>query len=70
VLEYALAVAEGIAGLAPLTLRASKEMVRRVRAETPVPPDEDLIRACYGSDDFRAGVTAFLAKRSPDWRGR
>lgn len=70
VLEHALAVAEGIASLAPLTLRASKEMVRRLRAATAVAQDEDLIRTCYGSEDFHAGVTAFLAKRSPRWRGR
>jgi len=25
---------------------------------------------CYTSDDFREGVTAFLAKRKPQWTGR
>ncbi|HEY0614203.1 MAG TPA: enoyl-CoA hydratase [Candidatus Elarobacter sp.] len=62
-------LAEGIAGLAPLTLRASKEMVRRLRASERLPDDDDLIRLCYGSADFREGLTAFLDKRPARWRG-
>jgi enoyl-CoA hydratase len=61
--------AEEIAALAPLTLRASKEMVRRLRAPAALPDDEDLIRLCYGSRDFREGLTAFLDKRRPRWTG-
>jgi len=62
-------LAEQIAGLAPLTLRASKEMARRLRATAAYPDDEDLIRLCYGSRDFREGLTAFLDKRRPEWTG-
>lgn len=65
----AQALAEELLALAPLTLQASKEMCRRVRDATPLPDDDDLIRACYGSGDFREGLTAFLAKRRPEWRG-
>lgn len=65
----AQALAESIAALAPLTLLASKEIARRLRAAQPLPADEDLIRLCYGSQDFREGLTAFLDKRRPNWSG-
>jgi enoyl-CoA hydratase/carnithine racemase len=61
--------AESIAGLAPLTVRASKEIVRRIRASRELPDAEDLVRLCYGSHDFREGLTAFLDKRRPEWTG-
>ena len=64
------AAAEALVELAPLTLRVTKEMCRRLRAAQPLPEDEDLVRACYGSADFHEGVTAFLAKRRPRWTGR
>lgn len=58
-----------LAGQAPLTMRASKIALRRLR-EHALPPDEDLVSLCYGSEDFQEGVAAFLDKRPPQWRGR
>ena len=66
-LARAEALARQVAANAPLTLRATKESLRRLREH--LPPDEDLIRLCYGSDDFREGMDAFLTKRAPVWRG-
>jgi len=61
-----------IAGHAPLTIQATKEMVRRIQAarRLDVAEARDLIERCYTSDDFREGVQAFLAKRPPVWTGR
>jgi enoyl-CoA hydratase len=53
---------------APVTMRASKEGIRRVISEG-LPQGEDLIRACYGSKDFKMGVEAFLNKAKPAWTG-
>ena len=48
-------------------MRATREALRRLRDN--LPPDEDLIRLCYTSQDFREGMDAFLNKRQPIWQG-
>lgn len=60
---------EQLVAHAPLTMRASKIALRRLRDQA-LPPGEDLVSLCYGSEDFREGVTAFLGKRTPRWQGR
>jgi enoyl-CoA hydratase len=56
-----------LASHAPLTLRATKEALRRLR--TGESAEQDLILMCYTSRDFREGMDAFLAKRPPVWTG-
>src|ERR1700716_4249739 len=56
-----------VAGNAPLTLRATKQALHRMRPK--VREDEDLILMCYQSRDFREGMDAFLNKRQPQWTG-
>jgi enoyl-CoA hydratase/carnithine racemase len=64
------AVTKRIAGSAPLTIRALKELGRRLEASSEIPDDADLLEQCYGSADFEEGVTAFLEQRQPQWRGQ
>ncbi|HET6780570.1 MAG TPA: enoyl-CoA hydratase/isomerase family protein [bacterium] len=58
--------------LAPLTLRTTKEAIRRLQARRRLESGEgdDLIETCYMSDDFRGAVQAFLEKRPYVWIGR
>ena len=60
-----------VAAHAPLTIAATKEMVRRVQKDRrpTAALGDDLVGRCYGSADFREGVNAFLSKRSPRWNG-
>jgi len=65
-------VAQTLTALAPLTLHATKEAVRRIQTHRRLDPGEgeDLIVSCYTSEDFRSAVAAFLEKRAPTWSGR
>lgn len=62
-------LARTIATRAPLTLRASKEAMRRIREKMTPAEDDDMILSCYMSRDFQEGMEAFLNKRAPKWTG-
>jgi enoyl-CoA hydratase len=66
---HVLELAERVAGHAPITLRVTKEALRRLR-DANVPDGADLVEEAYGSEDFRQGVAAFLEKRRHTWTGR
>jgi enoyl-CoA hydratase/carnithine racemase len=59
-----------LASYAPLTLHATKEMVRRIRARMLPDESADLVALCYTSADFREGVRAFIDRRKPVWKGQ
>lgn len=65
-------IAERLAGLAPRTLQAAKEGIRRVLAgrRPDLETGEDLVAYCYLSEDFHAAVRAFTDKTRHEWTGR
>jgi len=70
-LDRAQTVAEELAALAPLTLWATKESLRRLRdAAIPTGEQNALLLSCYLSNDYQEATAAFLAKRTPIFTGR
>ena len=62
-------VAAELSTRARSTVAATKAMLIRLRdhRRPPAGSANDLIRACYGSTEFKEGVKAFLEGRKPDW---
>jgi enoyl-CoA hydratase/carnithine racemase len=71
VAQEAAATAQRIAEGAPLAARWHKRFAQRLRDATPLTAAEvDEGFACYGTEDFRIGVQAFLARAKPEFKGR
>lgn len=68
-----LELARAIAGQSPVAVRLAKEAVRAA-LELPLAAglahERELFITAFGSEDKAEGVAAFLAKRSPEWKGK
>ncbi len=60
---------ERLLKLAPITQKSTKQTLTRIMKNN-LPDCSDLIRECYGSEDFKNGVAAFLDGRPPVWTGK
>jgi enoyl-CoA hydratase len=69
--EEGYASARRIAEGAPLVARWHKKFIRRLADPRPLSAEERAESyACFDTEDFRAGVRAFLAKEKPRFTGR
>jgi len=62
-------LADRVAAHAPLTIWATKELLRRTHARAGAVPDDDVVGRVYGSSDFASAVVAFGRREAPRWSG-
>jgi len=71
VVEQGYATARRIANGAPLVARWHKKFARRLGENRPLAKEEaDEAFACFDTEDFRAGLRAFMDKTKPVFTGR
>lgn len=73
--DAAVALAEGVAANAPLSMRGNKSAIETLNANPTLSEQQEggliaLRESCFSSEDLREGIEAFAEKRKPRWQGR
>jgi enoyl-CoA hydratase/3-hydroxyacyl-CoA dehydrogenase len=69
-LDAAVAWARKLGGQAPVAVRKIKEVSAHGDLDAGIAAEKEAFAEAFQSEDAREGISAFLSKRSPRWRGR
>jgi len=68
--DTALAWARKLAGQAPLAIGHIKRVSHKADLDEGIEAEKEGFVAAFSSEDGREGLSAFLEKRSPRWKGK
>ncbi|MDX6667268.1 MAG: hypothetical protein QOK04_648 [Solirubrobacteraceae bacterium] len=68
--DTALAWGRKLAGQAPVAVQQIKEVSHKGDLDEGIAAEKQGFAAAFGSEDAREGISAFLQKRAPKWKGR
>ena len=68
--DTALAWARKLAGQAPIAVEQVKQVSHKGDLDEGIGAEKAGFATAFGSEDAKEGISAFLGKRSPSWRGR
>jgi enoyl-CoA hydratase/3-hydroxyacyl-CoA dehydrogenase len=68
--ETALSWGRKLAGQAPVAREQIKRVSHRGDIDEGIEAEKQGFAAAFGSEDAKEGISAFLGKRTPKWRGR
>jgi enoyl-CoA hydratase / 3-hydroxyacyl-CoA dehydrogenase len=69
-LDTALAWARKLSGQAPLAVQQIKRVSAAGDLDAGIEAEKQAFASVFGSEDAREGISAFLSKRKPEFRGR